>query len=74
MTDTDDLADRIEQLEKTIAEARGTIKAGVVFMAILNTLFLPIIVWMLTSTVTTRELTMVHSVKIEKLEASLAGR
>jgi len=69
-----DLNDRLIRIEETISEARGTVKAGMVFVGALNVLVLPALVWLFSSTLQTREINVSQSVKIEKLENELQER
>lgn len=69
-----DLNDRLTRIEETLAEARGTVKAGMVFVGALNVLVLPALVWLFSSTLDTREINIAQGVKIEKLESGLQER
>lgn len=69
-----DLNDRLGRIEETVLEARGTVKAGMVFVGALNVLVLPALVWLFSSTLQTREVNVSQGVKIEKLENELQER
>lgn len=63
-----ELTDRLGRIEEIISEAKGTVKAGMIFVGVLNALVLPSLVWLFASTVNTREVNISQGVKIEKLE------
>lgn len=76
-----ELTDRLSTLEtkmdgvqETISEAKGTIKAGVLFMGVMNALLLPIMAWQLTSTVATRETNAVQDTRLQILEKACENR
>ena len=69
--------DRLERIEdtmvvvkETIAKAKGTMTAGVGFVGVLNALFLPALVWLFSTTLTNREVSVAQGVKIERLEST----
>lgn len=66
----DEMKETVAEIRETIAEARGTWKAGFVFIGAMNVLLMPAIVWLFSSTLETREVNISQSVKIEKLESS----
>lgn len=73
----DDLNRRLDTIEETIkqvnlssAEAKGAVKAGMVFVGALNTLFFPAVLWLFSSTLTCRDANITQEVRIEKLESS----
>lgn len=71
----DDLSRRLDTIEATIkevnlssAEAKGAVKAGMLFVGALNTLFLPAVFWLFSSALNCRDANIAQEVKIEKLE------
>lgn len=68
------LETKMDGVQETISEAKGTIKAGVLFMGALNALMLPIAVWQLSSTVATRETNAVQDTRLLVLEKTCEDR
>lgn len=64
----------MDGVQETISEAKGTIKAGVLFMGVMNALLLPIMAWQLTSTVATRETNAVQDTRLQILEKACENR
>jgi len=71
----DDLSRRLDTIEATIkevnlssAEAKGAVKAGMLFVGALNALFLPAVFWLFSSALNCRDANIAQEVKIEKLE------
>lgn len=64
----------MDGVQETISEAKGTIKAGVLFMGVMNALMLPIMAWQLTSTVATRETNAVQDTRLLVLEKTCEDR
>lgn len=76
----DDLNRRLDTIEETIkqvnlssAEAKGAVKAGMIFVGALNTLFFPAVLWLFSSALTCRDANIAQEVKIEKLESSCSS-
>ncbi len=73
----DDLNRRLDTLEETIkevnlssSEAKGAVKAGMLFVGALNALFLPAVFWLFSSTLNCRDTNIAQEVKIEQLQSA----
>ncbi len=58
----------LEEVKIATAEARGSVKSGVIFIGALNAIVLPLICWLFASTVSVREENVAQNVKLERLE------
>jgi hypothetical protein len=68
------LEESLEGVKATQAEAKGYLKAGMVFVGALNTLVLPALIWLFTTTLESKQETAVQGVRIERLEATVSSQ